>query len=75
MQTDPKNGNLLFMKVKVDKEKCLGCGACVAIAPKSFRLDKEGKSEPIDPPGDAKEIVENALESCPVAAITIENSK
>ena len=63
------------MKVKVDKEKCLGCGVCVAIAPKSFKLNDEGKSEPIEPPGDDKEIVENAVESCPVGAISIEGSK
>ena len=63
------------MKVKVDKEKCLGCGVCVAIAPKSFKLNDEGKSEPIEPSGDDKEIIENAVESCPVGAISIEGGK
>lgn len=61
------------MKVKVDEEKCLSCGVCTAIAPKSFRLNKEGKAEPIEPAGDDKETITNAAESCPVEAIILED--
>ncbi len=57
------------MKIKVDKEKCIGCGACVAICPAVFVL-KDGKAmakiaETKD--GCAKE----AAESCPVNAIQV----
>lgn len=61
------------MKVKVDKEKCIGCGLCVSLADKSFRLDeKEFKAEPIEPVGNSKEEIESAADSCPVSAITVE---
>lgn len=60
------------MKIKVDKDKCIGCGTCIAIAPKSFKFDKEGKSEPIIPPGDDGETVKEAAEGCPVGAISLD---
>lgn len=59
------------MKIIVDKDKCIGCGACVATAPKSFRLSEDGKAEVIEPPKDSEEEIKNAAESCPVEAIKI----
>lgn len=59
------------MKVTVDKQKCIGCGLCVSLAPKSFKLSDDGKSEVIEPVGDDEETVKNAAESCPVGAIKI----
>lgn len=57
-------------KAIVDKEKCIGCGACVAIDPETFDFDEEGlsmvKSETTN------ENTVNAVESCPVDAIKIE---
>ena len=61
------------MKVIVDKAMCIGCGTCVAIAPKSFKLTEDGKVEVIDPVGDSSEAVADAAESCPVNAISIQN--
>ena len=60
------------MKIVVDKKKCIGCGTCIAIAPKSFKFGEGGKSEPIEPPGDEEEKIKEAAESCPVQAINIE---
>jgi len=60
------------MKIKIDKNKCIGCGTCIAIAPKSFKFDSEGKSELIESPGDSEEIIKEAAESCPVQAINLE---
>ena len=31
-------------KVCVDESKCIGCGACVAIAPENFDFNEEGYS-------------------------------
>ena len=60
-------------KVKVDNTKCIGCGACVAIAPETFDFDDEGLSKVIN---DAvTEDAKSASESCPVEAITIENTE
>lgn len=58
--------------LKVDKEVCIGCGTCVVLATKSFKLDAEGKSEPINPPGDTPEAIKEAIDSCAVQAITEE---
>lgn len=60
------------MTPKVDKEKCLGCGACISIAPKSFKIGDDGKSEAIIPAGDDEATVKQAADACPVQAITLE---
>jgi ferredoxin len=61
------------MKVNIDKNLCIGCGTCVAIAPKSFKLNDEGKAEAIEPPGDKEATIKEAIDSCPVAAIKSTN--
>lgn len=32
----------------VDKEKCIGCGTCVAICPEAVEFDQDGKAKIID---------------------------
>jgi ferredoxin len=49
---------------KVDKEKCIGCGACVATCPEGFEM-KDGKAEVKSEAPCNKE----AKEGCPVGAI------
>ena len=62
------------MKAYVDKEVCIGCELCVEICPEIFEMEDDGlavakDSEiPEDLLGDAQE----AEESCPTDAITIE---
>lgn len=58
-------------KIIVDKEKCVGCGACVALC-KNFKLDSNGKAEPVK--AEVSEITceKEAQENCPVGAIKIE---
>jgi ferredoxin len=55
----------------VDKDKCIGCGTCTAIAPKSFKLGDDGKAQAINPVGDEEEKIKEAIDSCPVGAIKI----
>ncbi len=57
------------MKLKINKEKCLGCGTCTVLAPKTFKLASDGKAEVITPPGDKKEKIKEAIDACPVEAI------
>ncbi len=52
--------------MKVDKNKCIGCGACVSICPDIFEL-KDGKSHV-----KSKKDCPDAVEACPVGAITKE---
>ncbi len=61
------------MKVTIDKNLCLGCGTCVAIAPKSFKLGNDGKAEVIEPMGDKETAIKEAIDSCPVSAIKSTN--
>ena len=56
--------------IKVDKEKCIGCGVCTAICPKVFKLREDDlKAEVIGSEATA-ECVDQAIESCPTQAIS-----
>lgn len=59
------------MKVKVDKNLCIGCGACQAIEPSVFELEDDGLAKAIDEEikDEVKENVIDALEGCPTSAI------
>lgn len=63
------------MKVKVIKEKCLGCGMCVGINNDVFDFDDDGlaKANNENINDENKEQVEDAVNSCPVGAIEEEN--
>lgn len=61
------------MKVKIDKEKCIGCGTCVALAGEFFKIDeKTGKAKVIKQPVKKEEAVKTAILSCPAGAISEE---
>jgi len=57
------------MKVKVNKEKCIGCGACEALCPEVFTL-KNGKAN-VKTKETGKPCAKEARDSCPVQAIEI----
>jgi len=59
------------MKVKVNKEACIGCGACVAICEDVFELNDEGLSQVKVPEvkEDLHDKAQEAVESCPTEAI------
>ncbi|HVJ48276.1 ferredoxin [Desulfitobacterium sp.] len=63
------------MTAKVDKSACIGCGLCSSTCPNVFRMEDDGlASVYTDPVPDAdKESVQEACESCPVSAISIED--
>lgn len=57
------------MSINVNKDLCIGCGACVALCPKSFKLNEEEiKAEVISQEDDG--CAQNAVTSCPVQAIS-----
>jgi ferredoxin len=54
--------------IKVDQDKCIGCGLCVGICPEVFQMNADGKSEVLKQSDSAD--AQNALASCPVNAIS-----
>jgi ferredoxin len=60
-------------KIIIDKEKCIGCGTCVALAPEIFEMDDAGKSTIKKSPEINEEALKLTLDSCPAQAIKIED--
>lgn len=61
------------MKVKVNKEACIGCGACAAICDAIFEIDDDGlsKVKKEEVKEDEKQAVIDSAESCPTGAIEV----
>ncbi len=58
------------MKVYIDEDECIGCGTCEGICPEVFRLDADtGKARVIDFEGCADDVIQDAIDSCPVSCI------
>ena len=70
--------------VKVDKEKCIGCGTCQSICPEIFEIDDNGKAKlklsiTSSKRGQSKakiisrtksSCIKEAIENCPMDAIS-----
>jgi ferredoxin len=63
------------LKVRVDRELCIGVSNCVAIAPTVFELDNENKAVVLDPASVNEQVILEAAESCPQDAIVVEDDK
>ncbi len=58
------------MKIIIEEENCIGCGACTAISENTFALNDEGIAYVIiDNVNPDDETVIDAIESCPTGAI------
>ena len=59
------------MKLKVNKDSCIGCGACMSIADGVFEMDDQGLStvKVDEVPEDYIEAAKEAVDSCPTGAI------
>lgn len=53
----------------INKKKCIGCGACVAICPEVFKIGSDGKSHVKNQKGKCN--IKSAIEGCPVQAINV----
>ncbi|HCC59811.1 MAG: hypothetical protein A2402_00265 [Candidatus Staskawiczbacteria bacterium RIFOXYC1_FULL_37_43] len=68
------------MKIKLEIEKCIGCGSCQAVCPKYFEAQEDGKSHIKDAAKqeveelevEKVECAESAAQACPVQCIHIE---
>ena len=74
-----------MVKVTIDRDACIACGACSALCPDVFGVSEEdGKSIVVEKfrvggnpsegevPDDLKDCAKSAAESCPVEAIKVE---
>ena len=70
------------MEIILEKSKCIGCGSCIALCPKFFEIDEEGKAHLKKSEFDSKteeetlevsklECAEETVEICPVQCIKI----
>jgi len=57
--------------IEIDTSKCISCGTCVAIAPKTFKLGETMISQVKPSPNDDKKTILEAAQSCMAEAIKI----
>jgi ferredoxin len=62
------------MKAIVDQDECIGCGVCIEMCPEVFKWNDDetavAYTNPV--PEDVRSVCQEAAESCPSEAITIE---
>lgn len=61
------------MIAEVDKDTCIGCGACPEFCPEVFRMEDDGLAaaytNPV--PSEVEDAAKEAEEGCPVDAISV----
>lgn len=62
-------------KVKVDRNLCMGCGTCAALAANTFQLDNENKPVVKAGTSDTPENILAAAQACPASAIIIADAE
>lgn len=60
------------MKAIVDSNTCIGCELCTSIASEDFKMNDEGIAEASSDEIKNEDEVTEAIDSCPVDAITRE---
>lgn len=58
------------VRVRVDRERCVGCGSCVMRAPATFGLDADGKATVLDPVQVWSPLDGEYVRQCPTYAIS-----
>lgn len=59
------------MNLKVNKDKCIGCGMCVSTCEEVFVFDDDNQAKVVQNPvnEDNEEMAGAAMEGCPTGAI------
>ena len=61
--------------VKINKKKCIGCGACVSTCPQVFEMDEEDLAVVISQDGNDDETKLLAAQSCPTMAVIVTDTE
>jgi ferredoxin len=57
-------------RVYIDEEECIGCGTCEEICDEVFKLNEDtDEAEVIKPEGGPEDLIQEAIDSCPVECI------
>jgi ferredoxin len=63
------------VKVRIDRDLCIGVGNCAAFAPTVFELDQENKAVVLDPSSVDDNTLLEAAKSCTENAIIVEDDE
>jgi ferredoxin len=57
-------------RVYIDEEECIGCGTCEEMCDEVFKLNEDTeKAEVIKAEGGPEDLIQEAIDSCPVECI------
>ena len=59
------------LKIVIDREECIGDGACENEAPDTFEMDDDAKAIVKEKPGDDFDAIMEAAKACPTECITV----
>ena len=59
------------LRVRIDRNLCVGFGDCMKEAPEGFKLDDDGIAVFVDPDAVERDRLLRACDACPVDAITV----
>ena len=59
------------MELKINKDKCIGCGQCVSLCEDVFDFDDDNLAKVVESPvsNENEETATEAMENCPTGAI------
>lgn len=58
--------------IVIDAELCIGCESCVELCPDVFAMNADGDKAVVTNPDAASDCVQEAIDTCPVTAISEE---
>ncbi len=58
-------------EIKIDRDACIGCGACVASCEELFELDDDGKAKAKKTVIEEISCAQDAADGCPVSCIEV----
>ncbi|MFN2502810.1 MAG: ferredoxin [Acidimicrobiales bacterium] len=59
------------VEARVDRSRCIATKSCVYAAPGTFQLDEQRIAIVIDPAAEPLDVLIDAAENCPTAAISV----